>query len=600
MGRREQSYLSGPGGGPDPPRTRPAKSTGRSRPLGETQWQKRKTRYDERASRSQSLGWRWRPRRRRRPSVCRTTGPGLTEALAGRSTRGTRTASTCVSRTSQSKTAPHSGLGFHGRWLLAVVLLFLLTPVAASSSTATADFSFSAAKLHGKVEFDSQSIYRLILPEGPGAFDWNLNASHVELNVSRQKFVEIGQPTDPSQTHGRVATGPPSFVEHRLSDVYVNSSSTNVSSGLESVLPSETTPQLITVNGRLAFTQNRTPEESSLPRKSQHVSPNALWVEQEEGSVTLGGNFSFRVWHAKIHVTNESGTQTYVSGNWTEGIGPRPPGQPHPVRWYYEQTVTINVTNAVMQLHSANRRVEYTADRLSFEGNVTAEFEDVEGSLSGEGDPERLQEAVWRLEGSVGMEIWKPLPDESLLRAHITSAPSVLGLEPAPEPEGTSRSTTVDPTDGENGRLALVTLPAFAVFGAAGLVAYRRFHPPGVEQVEWAILSQRPSKAARMARRLVRLKPTSNAVFLYGVSLLAMNQPGRLLLEVGPLAEALEPSARSGVAYTLALAAARLGDDGQRDRWNQVAASDPVLRQRMREEGLLPSTKTTDDDPAYL
>ncbi len=548
------------------------------RPPGIPRWLPTETSVES-ASRLQSSGSPSRRRPPPRPSASELAS-GLT-TRAPRSTPGLRQmVRTCASRTSRSSIASkkqHGGVG--ALCALTCLALSLSIPPSAAADFSVAEVSFSKAEVEGNLSFQRNPTFWTEIPHGPGSFVWQVRALNLTVNVSEQSFVEVGNPSNLSEPHTRIAKGPREYTEFYFQDATANGTSRSANSSLR---PRDVgaTAHMLSGKGAFVVTPGK-PERDpgTLPRNDPETIPaNATWATADDGLLHLVGNFSILVEDTIVTVRNATENQEFNSGNSTQGIGTAPPGSPYPVRDRYEQRIRLDIPDGALTLQSSNRPFFVALPYLAADGNLTARWYDADGNVRDAGQETTVSEAAWTTQGSMAFLIRNPVANGTTLQARIEAGPDVFGL-PSDSPE--IGSEIFVPATGQNP--TWIWLPvAFAIPWLA-LVAMRRYGPGvRIDDVEWALMEPKPRLARRLARRYLRgRRDDPTAVFLYAAALSSSKRFREVVRRIEPMASRLAPGMRASVAFILADAAGRIGDNVVEARWASEARADPLLRAAM-------------------
>jgi hypothetical protein len=548
------------------------------RPPGIPRWLPTETSVES-ASRSQSSGSPSRRPPPPRPSASAWVNGQTTHAL--KSTPGRpQTDPTSASRTSRLSIASKQRHGAAtALGVLTLLALSLLASPSAAAESSVAEVSFSRAELEGNLSFQRNPTYWAEVPHGLGSFVWDVRALNLTVKVSQQTFVELGNPSDPSQTLTRIAKGPPEYTEFYFEDAVANGTSRSANSSLR---PPEVgaTGQILSGNGAFVVTPSK-PERDpgTLPRNDpETIDANATWATATDGLVQLVGNFSILVEDSVVTVRNATENQEFDSGNSTQGVGTAPPGSPYPVRDRYEQRVRLDVRDGALTLQSSGRTFFVALPYLAVDGNLTARWYDADGNVRDAGKVTTVSEAAWTTQGSMAFLIRNPVGNGTMLQARIEAGPDIFGLASNSPAIG---SEIFVPATGQNP--AWIWLPvAFAIPWLA-LVAMRRYGPGvRIDDVEWALMEPKPRLARRLARRYLRgRRDDPTAVFLYAAALSSSKRFRQVVRRIDPLASRLAPRTRASVAFILADAAGRIGDTVLEARWASEARDDPLLRAAM-------------------
>lgn len=461
------------------------------------------------------------------------------------------------------------------------LLLLPTTSVATDAATATAHVTFLDATLGWPSSCAAPSFSSLQLEKGPGNYGWAMNASSLRVNWTRFTYLEHGHPTNFSQPYGEVA-----WNETSGEDDVGQAISSSVSDSDDSQAYGE--GDGITLVGETILAPFRDTGPFTGENFPQEVPPNAVRVAQSNGTVILRGDFLLRVWNSTVVVHNATGQHGYRSGNWTEPLGPIPPGVPHPVRYRHYQTVRLVASNATLELQLRSRPLSAATTSIGCFGNFTGIFTDARGDVGYGGNRSPVAEDTWQLVGEMMLSVSNETLDGSRLSARIEARPEVFGiLSPRvrpPEQSGPSGRAIIPSRSSpmEIGAGAL----AFLAVAAVGLFSRRR-RVPRLEDIEWALLSGRPTTAARLAKRRLRLHTSDHdTIFLYGASFLARGKTRQLVRRVEPYAIRLPVESRRGPAYLLAMAYSGWNRAAAR-RWAAEARADPDLHRELQRGGFL-------------
>jgi hypothetical protein len=429
-----------------------------------------------------------------------------------------------------------------------------------------------------------------------------MSAASVTINLTRQTFLEVGKPTNSSQAFASVAKGPKEYSEHRFVDSFLNATSRSPSSFVLVPYLASTSLRLVRGDGMFSFSPApRAGVDDALTEAEPRLVPsNATWGSERRGVIVASGNFSMNLWDTIVSVRNNTEHHTYFSGNWTQGIGPFTPNQPHAIRDRYEQWVRIDVQGAILELTSIGRGVSFAAAGFSVDGNVSAVFSNAHGSVEHAGRHASLAKTRWAMAGPMRLDLWHPVANGSFLQGHLVAPPQTLGM-PTPTPGANERVDTLSsPRERFAWPVLASMIPFTLLLGVMGLLHYRLARPSTAGDVEMALSRREPLRAQRLARRLVASRPRDpNAIFLFGAALMLGGDHQKVIREIEPLAFGLADRERAGVAFVLALAANTLGQGTKTRRWANEAARDPVLRGQLVAERLWNSASET-PQPGYV
>jgi hypothetical protein len=486
-----------------------------------------------------------------------------------------------VSRTSPFKIV-FSALG---PFLLAALLL-PLSQAAEAPAPAAAEFAYRAADFFGNLSSPSSHVSLVQVLKGPGGFDWALNASRVTVNVSREEFVEFGNPTNLSEPHTSIAKGPATYSEQSFYSASANSSGRITESDFWIQTSSSPSPRLEAFRGNFSIGPRAPEPNQTLPQDPRAAPEGSAWATQRDGVLVLSGNFSVEIRFADVHVRNDTNNSVFTAGAWRTGIGPAPPGEPHPVREKVLQRLRLDVTNATLELAPLGRSISLASPRFNFDGPTEGVFLHVDGVVGENEKQQKIRQDRWLLSGVIHFETWNQTAGGALLHARISASPEVFGLIPEVPPAAGNQPTIAKPQEMSWPLLALIA-PAFLAFGCVGLAAYRRSRPPAIDDVEWALFEKDSKRALRLGRRLVAGNPRdATAIFLYGTALLVNREPRQVIHRLEPLALRLGTRQRVGIAYVLACAARSIMDAQRLERWAAEAAEEPALRAQLARDGV--------------
>ncbi len=562
-------------------------------------WETKHASYEKPALRSQSSEsplprlQRPQPFAFRRPEAERQTP-------VTRLTRSRQRTPRSASTTTRLATAFRRNRGPHIAMALAALIFFFPTASAAPDA-AEATFTYSGGEFEGNASFSPAPLHVMAAWPGPGSYSWKLTAGLVVVNITEQTWIEHGSPTNLSKPYGRVAKDPERYTQEYFSNAVANSTSRANSSTIWSVSPRDSPPNLMGIHGSFAVSPHD-PKPAPVPASIAYPAPTgATWVLTSDAEMGMTGNFSFHVEDVVVSVSNQTKSASYQSGNRTTGLGPAPPGQPHPAREYHERKIRLDVQNGALVLQTHERPVLMAAGHLQLEGNLIVTLRDVDGKIRYERQEIPLRKTAWEIRGFLQLETDNLGTGDTGLNGRLTAAPSVVGLEPAAVSPETGAANLATSRPEFSWPLLAVATPSMMLFGLLGLAVYRRGRPPTIDDVEAALLLKAPARARTLARRLAKQKPgNAIAVFLLATALGAEEDYGRLLREVEPLAARLSVRRRVGIAYVLAVAGSKEGQAERSLRWAVEAAREPEFRSLLIAEGIPVKSAHTPPETGYV
>lgn len=412
------------------------------------------------------------------------------------------------------------------------------------------------------------------------------------VNWTERSRYELADPVDPGRPYGGVQKAPatqgerdhgPGRLESLLSDPTANL--VLAASGRQPVpalvvagaADARPTPVAEWVAGSRARSTARTPDPNG----------TVVWFPLPAGTVQttwtnatleVRGNLTLHIYGAVVRVQNQTGNETYASGSTTAPLSPGP-GPVANERSF--RLLTIRATNARAVLEVEIGPVIGASNEATLEVAGRATLAAAHGNLNVGSSPEPLLGDDLTIQGKFRVETRNQTDTEPRLRGALFPEPGQATLAwGAKELEFAPIHSGPAPTwwwvAGAAGGLLL-----------AGLVWWRRVGPVTVEAVELAFLAGRTRRAGRLAHRLAARAPQdADALFLYATAMLQARRFEDLVDIIEPLARRVAKRHRRGVAYLLAVAAYASDNRATWRRWAREAADDPVLRQRLREDGI--------------
>lgn len=466
---------------------------------------------------------------------------------------------------------------------------------ASTGNVATAEVSFADGDLGPNASCSLEMSSDLKIPMGTGEILWALEAGSVTVVWTHHTFLEIGRPTNPSEPYFAIEENETSG-QDEVGTAIANSTTMDPESKLRAYGLQAPNVEAIRVDGEIAIAPASEDEMTSDEAWNSDLPANAIQVVSKS-AIWADGNFSVRVWNATVTIRNATGEHSYRSGNWTEGIGPSGPGQPHMVRHRHYQTVRLDVRDAELVLSPSQRESRIVAQRVKCVGDFPASLRQVTGLIEYDGGEASVQEAEWGVNNVTAFEAWN---ETAKGMARFEAPAAAFGLQspekpPTNPPDGAPRTALpvrTSPTEMGAGFLAFLAVAGFA------LLVNRRRRPVDNRQIEWALLSGQPGKAARMAKHRLRSTPDdADTVFLYGASLLVRGLVDDVVRRVEPLVIRLPDDQRHGHAYLLALSH-RARDEAASARWAREASSEPLLLRELERSGMLRSGPNSSTGPA--
>ncbi len=486
----------------------------------------------------------------------------------------------------------------------AIAALSLLPSTMAAPNQSTIEVDFASAFLKGPANATSFDFVGLKLDSGVGEFSWTLQADAVTANWTRQTQLELGRPP----------TFQDPYYQHRVGTA---SGAANHSFAFASGMGSSSVAELVIVDR--AGTEIRGPghEGRLMPANSTKwaIAPDVpslgqipylpngtIELSSKNGPIVLVGDFSVYLWDSSINVTDQAGTTSYRSGNWTEPIGPS--SSPPAVRHRHDQVVRLDVHRGQFHLQTGQHATHWRANEIVINGFFEAQIDKATGKVAIDGTETMLDSDSITIAGDGTMRAHNASGSPPRLRATVAMSDATL-TAPVSAPVSTEAQIPTQAAAAApqaSPQKPWLWLWSFLLLiPILGIVALR-VEPwrPDLTDVEWAILTNRPRRARRWAGRVVRREPENpDALFLYASTLLEARRFEQVLDAVEPLAKKIPMPQRRGIAYTLAVAALRLKDKKRVQLWAREAARDPELRQRMiddhawRETGLCRIEDTT-------
>lgn len=468
--------------------------------------------------------------------------------------------------------------------VLAAALLSFPTVVAAPANLeATATLVCRDILLAGGA-LQSANTSSIEIPRTGGDFSWTFESEKVVVNWTRVTVVEVMNPADPSKVLSRVDAGQAQG-ERRFNQSSGNSSSSNQHSEARflaaqggvflSSISSEVKLFPAKLTGR---TGDPGPPDLNAPPIDGQIEGNFT-----QGSSLIRGNFTAFIWGANVTVRDSAGEHYFRSGNWTEAIDPASQGSSY-LRYHYFQWLRVTFGASDLRLSVNQREAHFTAGRLWYDGTTNASFVDAVGFALFDGKRKELAPGRLTLSGELS---FMARNETGRLAVDLRAAPGVLGFQLASpvSAEGTNQQLAT-PTQTESSLWLRIAFLSAALAGAVFL-ANRHVREVRIDDVEWALFNQRPRRARRLAKRLLRKRPSNvDALFLYGTSLLVLQDFRGIMKQVEPRALRLPAGKRLGVSYLLAVSARRVGDSGRERRWANEAARDKALRGELIRDGL--------------
>ena len=438
----------------------------------------------------------------------------------------------------------------------------------------------------------------LMVPSGPYArsMGWVLRADHLVVNWTNLTRYEVGRVMDPNSTYLAAGNDPAIQGERRFGPSIATSHTDQAASNLLVTGPdmgpvrfsSQTSAVDIGSSGNRYWyagaesSPTLTDTRDSPVRVVFEVPLDAVQGEMKDARISLEGNLSILVWQATVQVRAAAASHTFESGT---GDQPLIPTNPTPlVRERVYRLLRLDALNATFTLQVDDGGALVGANDLVVRATGLAGFQGTNGVLTRESHSFALAHEPFQAHGTFDIFLSKTAPPASVLHATVRLEDGRFDIA---GPRDLVPATTATPTKPWRTH-PLVWAAGFLVV-AVPVVMMARHRSVAIDDVEWAILQGHSRRSARLARRLIRKTPTDpDAVFLYGATHLLHHPGPRTFARVEGLAAALPHAARTGIAYTLTLASQAVGESARVRRWAREAARDPLLRQRLEADGVLP------------
>lgn len=457
---------------------------------------------------------------------------------------------------------------------------------------AEGDFVFTFATITGDAEITDggQGIRVLVTGDGPGdASGWDLAAERLVVNWTNVTRDVLVHPAKPGSQLVSVDRGAPRWGERPFMSARVVSSLDEdaarllvVGSGGESASSwHQAAAASIRAQPAARWQIGPSPHRDasgSGPDAVQYsldVPPGLVQSVLDDGTLTVAGSLSLVLWQANVTVTPDAGPdEEFTSGTSGEDAYADPIGGNALARTRVDQLLVIRAENATLRLRVNSSGSLVAAETIAATGRMNATFRDANGAVTAGAAPFPLSGEDLTIDGILRLQARGQAGSDTQLKGAVSMWEGSV--------RSGSREIRVAPGDAAGvGRpaamgaaivlfmLAAATVPAWAVV---------RTRTPTIDAVEWALLGGRPVRAQRLATRLAAAQPrNADAVFLLGATLLSNARYTEAIRRVEPLAEALAPAQRSGIALVLAVAAEAVGDRHRELRWAKEAAREPLL-----------------------
>lgn len=500
--------------------------------------------------------------------------------------------------------------------LVVLATLGALAPLSSSLATIgqTGAFTFEAAHLAGKFDFNTAAPTALIVHAASpddAIVDVAIVAEELVVNTTSSAWLQAGQdPDDPSQATASVSTGPPRYRE----DSHRNASAATRLAAKDSHLLAVFDRGLLSgkfPEGLMVSPSTGEPWRAGAGANSSGGSAGGttrqITVQQglpqgnaPRGAAHFSGNFSVVFWFANVSVEAADGSNTaHFSGPATRSAIEGAPNQTRPLaRQRVDQLVVIRAVNATMLL-SGSRPFSFAAPMVQLEGTGDAAFQAAYGTVVASLGREWVVGHAVNVAGDFRLAVEEDGTQGDMLAGSLEVQEGALWASSGMPAHG---RVTVTRTGGiPNGSgsdwkpavpSALMAAAVVLVIGGLAIGVRSRLETVRIDDVELALLLGRPRRARLGAALLLRRDPRdADALFLLGAAFFQQRSLGRAVRALEARVSLIDPSRRRGIAFLLCLAHARLGHHAEALKWAREAREDPLLRERLHSEGLVPDGK---------
>jgi hypothetical protein len=276
------------------------------------------------------------------------------------------------------------------------------------------------------------------------------------------------------------------------------------------------------------------------------------------------------------------------------------------VREVRTQVVELRIRDGSMTFEAGSGLSRFVASRIEFQGNGTGSLQQVNGPLVVLGKRQELNNAMLSFDGAFRLVAARRESTDALAgRLEMTEGSmKLVQLASAEEqpaqvsmPPSIRLARAQEPMP--HARLAWALL-ALIPLGLA-LIAHRERHL-GLSDAEAALIRDRPRRAVRITRRILRRTPLdADALFLHGAGLFQAGDTRAIVREVDRSASKVPVQRRFGLALLLSLAHAAEKNHKRAERWAAEASRHPQYRDYVARGKLdlagLRSRPATDDSP---
>lgn len=478
--------------------------------------------------------------------------------------------------------------------MVALSLPFL-ADAASAAPIKSASFDFTTAKLGGELDVGNESTQGFLnLPASPTprTFGWILQAEGLVVNWTNVTWLEVGRPTDPSSTYFYHQPNDPVQGAQRYANATVTSETGKPDANLL-IGGTKNSAPVITVKASAvegpAANLSWYAGPESTPTVSARNGPvlsaafelpaGMFQISVTDASATITGNITMYVWQAALQVRFGNSSHSFESGTQEQPMASGSPPNPYARERVY-RLLRIDAENAQLALQVDAGPLSLASTSFPIVGTGTAGFQGTRGVLSQGAAPYTMSQEPLKARGTFNVELSQS-PDAG---AHA-KLELVEGEFEVARPQ--ELTTAIPAPASPWWRTPLWFLGAGILTLVAVPVVIVRRNALVIDDVEWALLSGKIGKSARWAKILIHRNPRdADVLFLYSTALLRLNDPQRMINKVEDLANKIPREKRTGIAYTLAVAAHAAGDGKRLRRWATEAAREPLLRAHLHKQGV--------------
>lgn len=492
--------------------------------------------------------------------------------------------------------------------LLLLPFLFSLNAVGtpAPQDPLTGTLAAAEARFSGQVDVQTNgsAVFLSAPPDGELVLTGRGTTSFMTVNWTRDHAIGAGQ--SPSNPNGSMYshTTDTTTGERNHADASVEFT---VAAGFSNILIATDAPTRLRGNQTalnparggqwiVGAPDNVTSPDGSSGFGVEHQIPETGLLGAGLSSVDLSGDVpsTIYLWGGWLNVTADGATTTYRSGTWYEnatatGLGPR-----GATRDEYNQLLRLEVGQANISIVVSAGQVDWHAATAFIQLNGNLGLESADAFLQNATHTYSVQGKSFSIDGTTN-GTWSHGDGESHLVAQFSGRTPVVNYPPTNITSQPNADAVVDasPVTSTNRHASpwWWLLPGAFAFGGVILFAVARrrgSREHALDRAEVELLENRPRRARAWAKRSMR-RAVSNAdaVFLIGASLMQegrYDEAARVLTRLlAGVADASKPS----IAFLIGLSMARDGRGAESMAFLRVAATDPLLLQRIQADETL-------------